>query len=99
LLGEALFGELRRKAAPGTPDLDDRLWAEVVFAFVLAALENRAPVVRLAQMLEPLYLGRLASHVQRARAGRQAAGPGALSGVFLEQKAALARRVLPEKER
>ena len=55
LLGDVLFGELEREAASGTPELDNRLWAEVVFAFVRAALEDRAPVTRLAQMPEPLF--------------------------------------------
>ena len=46
LLGDVLFGELEHKAASGTPELDNRLWAES-FRVRARSAQDRAPVTRL----------------------------------------------------
>jgi hypothetical protein len=48
-----------------------------VFACVGAALRGLLPVARLAQMIEPLYLGRVASHFARGGLGLSPAGEAA----------------------
>jgi hypothetical protein len=51
-----------RTAADRLPvALSDELWARTVLAFLAAAVRGSPPTRELAQMLEPLYLGRVAS--------------------------------------
>ena len=63
----------RLKAAACLPEvrLDDPLWADTVLAFLAGAIRGRSSPDVLAQMLEPLYLGRVASFMRDALRGGQ----------------------------
>lgn len=66
--------------------IDAELWAQTVFQCLDAAIRGAAPTNQLAQMLEPLYLGRVAGFLEE-EAHPGAADPSeALALAFEEQK-------------
>ena len=89
---------LTQAANAAVPEVSDELWASVVFAFVRAAAVRHAPPRRLAQMLEPLYFGRLASQVLRPSPQQESRARDPLMGAFSNQKSALARELRLGKE-
>jgi hypothetical protein len=88
-----------RAAAAGDPVvIDDGLWARTVFSFLAAAARKVAPAHRLAQMLEPLYLGRVASVLNDPTPVDWLAKQEALALAFEEHKQAFAAAVRREEE-
>jgi hypothetical protein len=61
VLDAAVVGRLLVAARAPRLAFDDTLWAETVFQCLGAAIRAAAPADELARLLEPLYLGRLAS--------------------------------------
>jgi hypothetical protein len=86
VLEESLLERLRAAAQLEAIALDDSLWAAVVLSFLRAAVKGTTPPAQLAQMLEPLYLGRVVAYVNGpADAGE----PERLALAFEEQRASL----------
>jgi hypothetical protein len=92
LLAGVLDGPLMEALQAGagaTPvSLNDPLWARTVLAFLAAAIGGVASAADLARMLEPLYLGRVASFVSDLAAGDGRDRLEALATTFEEQKPA-----------
>lgn len=89
VLGRELYDTVAR-ASQGESEVGDELWAQIVFAFVGAALGRQLPLERLAQLLEPLYLGRVASFLTHPASQRDARATAALVPAFQARKAAFA---------
>lgn len=87
VLEQELFDRVTN-ASRGAAAVTDELWAEIVFAFAGAALRRELPVDRLAQLLEPIYLGRVASFLTRSSAGGDGAAARALILAFQARKTA-----------
>jgi hypothetical protein len=98
VLEEPLLRALTR-AAVGSEPLDDELWAGIVFAVVGAAARRVAPTARLAQMLESIYLGRVAAlATRRASTGHLERPDTALLAAFRARARALASELGAGKE-
>lgn len=106
LLGHSLSERLRAQARALDLSFEDSLWAETVFECVAVALRGTASPTQIAQMLETLYLGRVAwflkteaTRAQRATssqalvAGNQTDSVESLALAFEEQKSSLVARL------
>jgi glucosylglycerate synthase len=69
VMGPPLLERLRAAAQTSPIALDDELWASIVFAFLRAAVQATVAPQELAQMLEPLYLGRVVSFLNDIATG------------------------------
>jgi hypothetical protein len=63
VLGGPMLEAWRAAAGSDPVELSDDLWARTVLVFLAATIRGRPPTRELAQMLEPLYLGRVASQL------------------------------------
>lgn len=85
------------QAAGRAPELQisDALWVRTVYEFVATAGRGVMPLNQLAQLLQPIYLGRLSSWLQRLADLPQSGAPAGLDDLeqlaveFERQKAAL----------
>ena len=89
MIGPPLLDRLRAAAQTTPIALDDELWASIVFAFLRAAVQATATPQELAQMLEPLYLGRVVSFLNDIATGDAGEKLERLALVFEEQKPSL----------
>lgn len=91
--------EALRAGARSTPvAVSDGLWANTVLAFVGAAVAGTASPRELAQMLEPLYLGRVASFLNELGAGDGNDRLESLALAFEENKQAFVAAVRNREE-
>lgn len=93
LLEASLMQRLRTATHAPRLNLDPTLWAEIVFRCVEAAVIGSAPANELAQILEPLYLGRVATFLQHELALDAADPLETLAVAFEAQKLALVTRL------
>ena len=92
VLGPDLAQRLVALSLASELSLDEVVWAETVFRCVEAAITKRASADDLARMLEPIYLGRAASFLERLPASGTIAAIESLAAAFEQAKlAALAR--------
>jgi hypothetical protein len=96
---EALVGRLLGVARAPRLAFDDALWAEAVFQCVGAAIRGSAPADELARLLEPLYLGRLASFLDEEGAPGSADPFEPLALAFESQKLAFTARLADQEKR
>jgi hypothetical protein len=98
VIGPSLLDRLRAAAQTTPIALDDQLWASIVFAFLAAAIQGTATPQELAQMLEPLYLGRVVSFLSDIAADDSGERVERLALVFEEQKLSLTRAVRSQED-
>jgi len=98
VMGPPLLDRLRAAAQTTPMALDDELWASIVFAFLRAAVQETAAPQELAQMLEPLYLGRVVSFLNDVRTGDALDKLERLALVFEEQKPSLVRALRSQED-
>jgi hypothetical protein len=89
VIGAPLLDRLRAAVLSTPISIDDELWASIVFAFLRAAVQATAAPQELAQMLEPLYLGRVVSFLNDIATGDAREKVERLALVFEEQKPSL----------
>jgi len=98
VMGPPLLDRLRAAAQTTPMALDDELWASIVFAFLRAAVQETAAPQELAQMLEPLYLGRVVSFLNDVGTGDALDKLERLALVFEEQKPSLVRALRSQED-
>jgi hypothetical protein len=98
VIGPPLLDRLRAAAQTTPIALDDQLWASIVFAFLRAAVQATATPQELAQMLEPLYLGRVVSFFNDIATGDAGEKLERLALVFEEQKPSLVGAVRSQED-
>jgi glucosylglycerate synthase len=98
VIGPSLLDRLRAVAQTTPVALDDQLWASIIFAFLRAAVQATATPRELAQMLEPLYLGRVVSFLNDIATGDGGEKLERLALVFEEQKPSLVREVRSQED-
>jgi glucosylglycerate synthase len=98
VLGPPLLERLRAVGRTTPIALDDELWVSIVFAFLRAAVQATFAPQELAQMLEPLYLGRVASFLNDIATGDAGEKLEQLAVVFEEQKPSLVGAVRSQED-
>lgn len=98
VIGAPLLERLRAAAQTTPINLPDELWASIVFAFLRAAVQATAAPQELAQMLEPLYLGRVVSFQDDIATGEARERLEQLALVFEEQKPSVVGAVRSEED-
>ena len=92
----------RLQAAARSPEVrvDDPLWVETVLCFVAAAVRGDVSPNELARMLEPVYLGRIASFIRGTTTAREGHDKiEALALEFERQRPALLAGLQKRRER
>jgi hypothetical protein len=98
VIGPPVLERLRATAQTSPIALDDELWASIVFAFLRAAVQATAAPQELAQMLEPLYLGRVVSFLSDIATGDALEKLEQLALVFEGQKPSLVEALRSQED-